>query len=345
MKKNTLIYLILLILIIWVAALSFKQPTTIANKTIEEVTVEGFSTDLTKTVEQHRSEVVSVVTDESIQSGLVYSQNEDTVYVLTCYHGLSGADSITVMFGDTYERNGKLIGLDIYTDLAVLAVETPYEIKGVTLGDASLLKPGEFVLSIGSPVSLEYIGSSELGIISKAHIMLDNSISYNSEMRNYYLDVIPFTSNIRNGYSGSPLFNMDGQLVGVSTMSNSSTKFAITANEAKIVADRIIAGNDVNRNNLGISVVYVKDLYNYEKSNMGISIDSTEGLYVKDVRDSSFMAKADIHKGDIILKANDIELNSFDAFLNLLYLDANEITLTYIRDGVTYTVTQGNLND
>ncbi|MDO4198132.1 MAG: S1C family serine protease [Erysipelotrichaceae bacterium] len=345
MKKNIVLYLLIAVLFIWNFYLSTRSSDPSTTTYVNEVTVQGFSTDLTKVYADNASKVVTISAGDIIQSGMVYSQSGESVYILSCYHGIANYDEYDVLFGETYSAKGNMLGYDIYTDIAVLEVNTPYTIDSVTLGDATLLKQGEFVLSAGTAGSLDYIGSLELGIVSLNHTVLDNSITYDGNPYNYFIDVISFTSNLRSGYSGSPLFNMDGQVVGISTMSSSNTRFAVTVNEAKIIADSIISGNPVNRNNLGIKVSFIKDLMNYEKSNLGLSIDYINGAYVKDVKEGSVMSLLGIQTGDIILSVNDINVDDFDSYLSAVYLDTTEFSVNYIRDGVTGTLSLSRTND
>ncbi len=345
MKRDYVLYVLILALCIWVSVLSSRKPEAHLNTITEEVTVQGFSTDLTTMYEEHSDEVVTITAGDSLSTGFVYEQNNENVYIITSFHGVSNSENIEVLFGKTYKVSAELLGYDFYTDIAVLKVTTPYNVKTGTLGDSSLLKQGEFVMSVGTPISNDYIGSLELGIISLNRIVVDNYINYNSEQHNYYLDTVSFTSNLKQGYSGSPLYNMGGQVVGISTMSSANIRYALTANETKIVADKIIAGGTLNRNNFGVKVIFVKDLLNYEKSNIGLTIDSIHGLYVEDVKADSIMSNAGITKGDVILKINGIETDDLDSYLQTVYLNDTSFEVTYIRNGVEATASYKAAND
>ena len=221
MKSNRLIYILILIIIVWLTVISgnvFNKKTDNSENIVNEYEVTGFSTDLTKIVEEAESSIVTINTESSILSGFVYRQINDDVYIVSAYHGLSNASNIAVTFASTYTTSGELIGYDIYLDLAIIKVNTPYQIKELKAADANILKKGEFIISIGTPVSIDYASSVELGMISLKNLFVENSILVDEERHNYYLNLIELSSNLQSGYSGSPVINMNGEFVGMNTM-------------------------------------------------------------------------------------------------------------------------------
>ena len=96
-----------------------------------------------------------------------------------------------------------MLGFDIFADLAIIEVEIPFETKTIKTGDALMCKPGEFIISIGTPVSLEYKGSVDLGMISSKIITIENDIKYDDNFYSYYLDVIELSNkpSITSEYS------------------------------------------------------------------------------------------------------------------------------------------------
>lgn len=341
MKNNRLLYLLIIILAIWCAVLSFrfgetekKEDTAIIN----QYEVDGFSTDLTKVVDEVKSGVVTINADGSILSGFVYRQEDDSVYILSAYHGVSNVNSITVRFGTSYSVAGELVGHDIFTDLALIRIRTPYLIEPLKLADASLLKQGEFVISIGTPVSFDLQGSVELSLISKNNFQIENSILVEDERYSYFLNVIQLGNGLANGYSGSPLINMDGEVVGMSTMSTQGlTSFALTANEVRIVADQLISSEPLSRRFLGIKGAYLNGMFNYEKANLNIGLDTLNGLYVERVRENSIAFNAGIRPGDVIVKINGEEISDLNSYLRAIYGEGDEVSFEYIRGGETVT--------
>ncbi len=345
MKNNRLLYLLIIILAIWCALLSLRlnQAEKKENAAIiNQYEVDGFSTDLTKIVDEVRNGVVTIYADGSILSGFVYRQQDDSVYILSAYHGVSNVSSITVRFGTSYSTAGELIGHDVFTDLAVIRIRTPYLIDALKLADASLLKQGEFVISIGTPVSFDLQGSVELSLISKNNFQIENSILVDDERYSYFLNVIQLGNGLASGYSGSPLINMNGEVVGMTTMSTQGVaSFAVTINEARIVADRLISSSEPPaRRFLGIKGSYLSDMFNYEKANLNISLDTLNGFYVEKVRENSQAFAAGIRPGDVITKINGIEIGDLNSYLSVVYGQGEGLSYEFMRGGETMIASQ-----
>ena len=325
------------LIVIWLAVLSFSLPKNSSDNpstNINKYNVSGFSTYFTKVVDEDVSGTVTINADGTILSGFAYRQDGDTVYILTAYHGIAGANSISVTFASTYTVNATAAGYDFRSDLAVLKVESPYEVKTLKMGDSTLLSQGEFVISIGTPGSMDYALSAELGMVSKGIVTIDNTIAHNGERYNYYLDVVQLSSNLPKGYSGSPVLNMNGEVVGMNTMDlDGELNFALTANEARIVADRIISGQDVSKNIFGVKGTYIKDMMNYEKSNLNLDIEVISGLYVQRVKENSPALMAGVRTGDVITKINDVSINGLDDMLNVAYMENDDVVFEVIRGG------------
>ena len=193
MKNNRLIYLLIILIALWLSFVSreiYLRHNSSSQNIINQYNVSGFSTDITKIVDDVNASVVTVNADSAVSSGFIYAQNNDEVYIITSYHGVSSANTINITFSSTYTQKGELMGYDAYTDLAVIKVISPYEMLKLKPGDANLLKKGEFVICIGTPVSNDYASSVELGMISLKNLFIDNTISINEERKNYYLNIV-----------------------------------------------------------------------------------------------------------------------------------------------------------
>lgn len=343
-KNNRLIYFLILILSVWLMILSFRPNSTVSKQEIvNEYNVSGFSTDFTKVIEDNSSSVVSVSADGNFLSGFIYRQDENKVYVLTAYHGIEDAANITVIFGSSYSVNALMTGYDAYTDLAVLEMECPYQVSPVRIGDATLLKKGEFIICIGTPVSLDYAGSVQLGMVADERLTIENSISVNNERHDYYLDVIELSSALIPGYSGGPLLNMNGEVTGMVTMSlDDRIVFALTANEIKTLAERIITQQDGEKANYGIKGTYIKEMPNYEKANLNLDIQTISGLYVQKVIDNSLASVVGVKPGDVVVKINDTVLDGLNEYLQVSYQPYDTYSFEVLRNGETLTLSIGN---
>ena len=340
MKNNRLLYLLFFILVIWLALQSNEiNKLTQVNSTsiVNEYNVNGFSTDFTSIVEDNAPAIVSISADGTVLSGFVYKQDDDRVFIVTAYHGVAGAENINVHFGSSYSVTGALVGHDIYTDVAIISIDTPYDVSALKTGDASLLKKGEFVVSIGSLVSLDYAGTVSLAMISDNLVTVENIINVDAERYIYNLDLIETDTVIANGYSGSPLINMAGEFVGMNTMAyNTDFSLAVTSNEIRIIAENIINGIEPIRNILGIKGTFVKDMYNYERVNLNISLETIGGFYVSRVRESSIAHDAGIRAGDVITAINGISINGLNDYLGVIHTPAETFSFDYIRGAETF---------
>ena len=335
MRKNVLICLFT-ILFLWLIAVSIATFSTSDNstnsQTITEYKVSGFSTDFSEVIEACKSEIVAIEQMGSVSSGFIYKSENDIVYIVTSFHGVSESEDVSLTFNSGAKANGKVLGYDIFADVAIVECSFPYLVNVSKIGDSTLLKDGEFVLSIGTNGSLDYAFSSKFAMVSSRYIEILNHITFNEKDYEYYLGVEQLSGDITSGYSGAPVLNMNGEIVGMITMEDEDKILSLTSDELKTVADRIIDSSDYTRINFGFRGKYICDLENYEVNSLNINIELTSGYYVSDVLPLSFAANIGILKGDVILKINDIEISDYDSMLDLIYSEASEYTFDILRD-------------
>lgn len=340
MKSNRLIYILIILLAIWCLLLSTKsidKNDTDNKEVINEYNVTGFSTDLTKVVDDVKTSIVSINANGFISTGFVYKQVDDVIYVLTSYHGIAGANNIYIQFASGFNVYASVVGHNIYADIAILSVKSPFEIKTLNLTDSSLLKTGEFVISIGTPLSLEFNQTAELGMISNELRTIENSIKVDDEDINYYMDVIQLSSTLHPGYSGSPIINMNSEVVGMTTMSPvNGLNFAIPSNEIKIIADKIISNVATKKYQLGIKGSYISKMPSFVKSNLNIPVDIINGMYIEKLKENSVATTAGIKTGDILLSINGVVINDADDYLSIVYSDVSSFEFEVYKDGKTH---------
>src|SRR6056300_1931218 len=226
----------------------------------------------------------------ALGSGFVIS--EDGV-VITNNHVIQGAEGILVRFTDDKEYEAKLVGTDPVSDIAVLKINSKEKFKPVPLGDSSKARVGDWVLAIGKPFGLG--GTVTAGIISARNRDINLT---------RYDDFIQTDASINQGNSGGPLFNMDGDVVGINTAiiaPNQSGSigigFAIPSNAASSVIDQLVKFGETKRGWLGVRIQEVtKEIADVEK------LKNTEGALVASVGEKSPAEKAGLQPGDIILK-------------------------------------------
>jgi len=270
---------------------------------------------------------------ESLGSGFIISPDG---FVVTNNHvisaGAKGAtvDEITVTLTNGKEYKAKLIGHDDTADLAVLKIEGgpfPY----VKFGDSKSARVGDWVIAIGNPFG---IGSSvTAGIISALHRTTDLG---------GYDRFIQTDASINRGNSGGPMFDMQGNVIGINSQilspsgGNVGIGFAIPAEEAKPVVDTLMKGETVKRGYLGVAIQPITD-----DIAASLGIDKNEGGLIANVTPDGPAAKAGFKAGDVVMKVNGRDVT---ADQSLSYLVANlepgtRVPFDIVRNGQHMTLT------
>ena len=211
--------------------------------------------------------------------------------IVTNNHVISEAEDIlvTIEGGEDYEAT--VIGADPLSDLAVLKVKSNKKFKPVKFGDSDEARIGDWVIAIGNPLGLS--GTVTAGIISARNRNIGMS---------RYEDFIQTDASINQGNSGGPLFNMDGEVIGINTailgrQGNIGIGFSIPSNNAKIVVEQLIKFGETKRGWLGVRIQYVtNEIADAEK------LDKPRGALVQSVAEGSPSEKGGIKAGDIILE-------------------------------------------
>jgi serine protease Do len=231
-------------------------------------------------------------------SGFVISADG---YVLTNHHVVDGADKIRVRLPDRREFDAKLVGSDAQSDVAVLKVSAS-GLPFLRTGDSKTLKPGQWVVAIGSPFGLEH--SVTAGIVS--------AVGRNTGGQQRYVPFIQTDVAINRGNSGGPLLNTRGEVVGINSQifSNSGgymgVSFAIPMDVAMDVTDQIKTRGKVERAQLGAVVGSVTaDMLK------GFDLPDTRGALVTEVRPGSPAEKAGLEPGDVIRSVDGVQINDF----------------------------------
>lgn len=261
-------------------------------------------------------------------------------YVFTNYHVIEDSDEITVSTYDGTSYEATLIGYDEDSDVAVLKIEAT-DLTPVVLGDSDELSVGDEVAAIGNPLG-ELTFSLTTGVVSA----LNRAVTLST---NVTMNLIQTDCAINSGNSGGALFNMYGEVIGItnakysgsSTSSSASVDnigFAIPINQVKNIITSIIEDGTVEKSYIGVSV---SSMTTDAAASSGLS----SGAVVQSVTEGSPAEDAGLEAGDIITKAGDTEISSSsDLVLAVQKLsDGDELVLTVYRDGeeMEITVTVG----
>lgn len=298
---------------------------------------------------------IRVITEMSsgLGSGFVY---DNQGHIITNFHVIEGSTQVEVDFASGYKTYGTVIGTDLDSDLAVIKVNVPEEVLfPVPLGDSDTLRVGQTVIAIGNPFGLS--GTMTTGIVSALGRTLDSA--HGAPGGGYFTagDIIQTDAAINPGNSGGPLFNTDGEVIGINRAIrttnyadngeplNSGVGFAIAVNIAKRVIPGLIADGKYDYPYMGISSISDLNLQTIES----LGLDRHTGAYVLAVSEDSPAERAgvipgvavnNVHDlpigGDLIIRIDGIEVIQFDDLLK--YLLSNKgpgdmVILTVLRDG------------
>jgi 2-alkenal reductase len=326
------------------AIVKINQTATPQSLEIDNTIVE---TTVTNVVDQVEPAVVTVVgtisgtstffgttPDQEVSgSGVIISKDG---YIITNNHVVDGTKSLSVIFNDGTERKAELINRDIFADLAIVKIEG--DVPGIAkLGNSDLLKPGETVIAIGSPLGT-FRNSVTVGVISATGRSLDSGNGYTME------DLIQTDAAINSGNSGGPLVNLAGEVIGINTLvirgTNTSASaealgFAIPSKTAQMIGNQIIQNGFFARPYLGA---------NYQNITPRLAswynLPVKWGAYITEVSRNSPAGTAGLKVGDIIVRIGDTELNETNSYVNALfkYEPGQTIMISYIRDNTTRQV-------
>ena len=235
----------------------------------------------------------------SLGSGFVIDGHEGLI--VTNNHVIEGADEVVVNFSDGSKlKVDKVLGKDTKTDLALLKVTPKKPLTAVAFGSSGTLKVGDWVMAIGNPFGLG--GSVTVGIISAKQRDINSGP---------YDDFLQTDAAINRGNSGGPLFNMDGEVVGVNTAIISPTGgsigigFAVPSDTAVLVIDQLRQFGETRRGWLGVKIQSVT-----EDLAETLGVPENVGAFVSGVTPDSPAGKAGLEAGDIILRFDGKEVSS-----------------------------------
>jgi len=308
---------------------------------IEPGTTE-METTITQAVEKVSAAVVTVVGTIAGQMTLFGPTGDQTVsgsgvfisaegYILTNNHVVENAQEVNIILSDGTQQQATIVGADLYADLAVLKTNsTPPAFA--EMGNSDILRPGESVIAIGSPLG-DFMNTVTVGVISATGRAIDTGQGYLIE------DLIQTDAAINQGNSGGPLVNLAGEVIGINTLvvrsSNSGAiaeglGFAIPINTAKAVAEQITIKGYFARPYLGIRYQSI-----IPKAARWYNLPVEWGVYITDVYAGSPAAQAGLLPHDIITHIGETAIDETHSYLNSLfkYQPGETIGVTFVREG------------
>ena len=270
---------------------------------------------------------------QSLGSGFIISPDG---YVVTNNHvitadGQGEVESVTVTMPDGTDYPAKLIGRDTASDLAVLKVSAPRPLPFVRFGDSRQAHVGDWVIAIGNPFGLG--GTVTSGIVSAV---------YRNTGGGAYDRYIQTDASINRGNSGGPLFDMKGNVIGINNAIFSPTGgsvgigFAIPAEIAAPIVQKLRAGETIERGYLGITIQSLSD--DLAES---LGLPKNRGEFVQAVEPGGAASRAGLRAGDVVVKVDgkDVTPEQTLSFIVANEEPGNRIPIEFIRDGKRQSVT------
>jgi len=270
-----------------------------------------------------------VLVEQGSGSGVIFDQKG---YIVTNHHVVQNAQEIAVSLADGRTVNGRVLGSDPVTDLAVVKVDET-NLPAAAFGDSDGLLVGEPAIAIGNPLGMEFRGSVTVGVISA----LNRSI----ELDDRRFKLIQTDAAINPGNSGGALVNADGVVVGINSAKIAvagveGIGFSIPINTVRPIVQSIIDKGRVARSYLGVVALDRKTAATY-----GYDLNLDRGVYIARLTQNGPAAKTGLQQGDILLEIGGAEINSVAQLRAALepYPAGSRVEVLFQRNGQTRTVT------
>jgi S1-C subfamily serine protease len=342
-------------------------PTRVADSVIAEADAEYML--LTNLYERSAPSVVNIevirqdngVTSTNRGSGFIFDRNG---HIITNAHMINGASEIIITFDDGFVTQATSVGLDVYSDLAVLRVDVPVSrLIPLALADSSQVRVGERAIAIGNPFGLS--SSMTQGIVSALGRNLRSAELINGAVIPGFQNpsIIQVDTVINPGNSGGPLLNSRGEVIGVNTAIRTDTGrfqgvgFAVPSNTIARVAPELISRGRVDYSWMGISTVSSEDGRTLAAISGELGLPVNRGVLISNIMSNSPAQEAGLHGGnkwvtlrdgtsvcaggDIIIAVNGQFISTMDELVAYLVQDTipgDTVALLVVREGSTFEV-------
>jgi serine protease Do len=308
---------------------------------------------VTEAVDKVSDAVVGVVNlqnssfwDEEAQeagtgSGVIYKKDGNSAFIVTNHHVIEGASGVEVSLSDGTRVPAKVLGSDIWTDLAVLQIDSKHVKTVAEFGDSDAVKPGEPVIAIGNPLGLQFSGSVTQGIISGKNRSIPIDLN-NDGVIDWNAEALQTDAAINPGNSGGALVNIDGKVIGINSMKIAQQAvegigLAIPINYAIPIIDNLEKYGEVRRPYMGVSLKSLSDIATYHlQQTLHLPPDVTEGVAVLEVVPMSPADKAGLKQYDVIVALDDEKISDVIDLRKYLFTKksiGDKMEITFYRDG------------
>nr|WP_181538621.1 S1C family serine protease [Anoxybacillus calidus] len=329
-----------------------RQPTM--QKSVEVDVV----SQVTKAVDKVSDAVVGIVNIQEANfwsqggeagtgSGVIYKKANGKAFIVTNHHVVENASQVEVSLKDGTRVPAKVLGSDIWTDLAVLEIDAKHVKKVAEFGNSDAVKPGEPVIAIGNPLGLQFAGSVTQGIISGTNRTIEVDLDQDG-VPDWNAEVLQTDAAINPGNSGGALVNIEGQVIGINSMKIAQQAvegigFAIPINFAQPVIADLEKYGQVRRPYMGVELRSLSDIASYHlQETLHLPKDVTEGVAIVQVVPMSPAAQAGLKQFDVIVALDDKKIRNVLELRKYLYTEksiGDKMKVTFYREGKKQTVT------
>jgi S1-C subfamily serine protease len=261
-------------------------------------------------------------------SGVIISPDG---YIITNYHVIENSTEVIVTTNNNKEYEAEIIGYDEIYDIAVLKINSDFNLDYVFFGDSDSTLVGEWVLAVGNPYNLN--STVTAGIISSKSRDLNE---YDQKNQSF----IQTDAAVNFGNSGGALVNIKGELIGINTLIQSMTggyvgySFAVPSNTVRKIFEDILEYGDVQKGLLGVRGVALNSPYSKQ-----LNINETEGFYIDEIESGYGADSAGLIRGDIIKSIDGFKINRFSDLSGYLSSKrpGDKVNVIFVRDGKLQT--------
>ncbi len=279
-------------------------------------------------------------------SGVIYKKDGDKAYIVTNNHVIADSDAVEVLMKDGTKVEAKLVGKDVWTDLAVLEVPSEKVTAVAEFGDSNALTVGEPAIAIGSPLGTNYASSVTSGIISAKNRSVATDTNGDG-VADWETTAIQTDAAINPGNSGGALVNIAGQVIGINSMKISEDTvegmgFAIPSNDVIDIIAQLEKNGKVVRPVLGISLLDLSQISEQQQNTvLKLPENVTSGVVVAKVEPGSAASKGKLKQYDVIVGFDGKEITDSIELRKAIYSTKlnKEVEIKYYRDGKQETTT------
>lgn len=346
MKKTTKIIVFSIVFIFFGIAIMYCYFTYFSKEDektneIKKVTVTENET-IQSAIDKVYDAVVVIETYDSYNNqigagtGFVYKIDEKYGYVITNHHVIEKSNIIRVTNTAEVETEAKLLGSDEYSDIAILTIPKDNALKKVNFGDSTKSTLGDTIFTVGSPLGKKYLGTVTKGILSGK----DRQIEVNLANGSFIMEVLQTDAAINPGNSGGPLLNINGEVIGVTSMKLVQDEiegmgFAIPIELVIPILADLEKGKQIERPLFGAQLFDADKSYYLRNYDIHIDKEITYGTIIVKLENNSPAKKAGLDIGDVIVKVDGKKVENTAHFRYLLYKHhiGDKMKIVYSRQG------------